>query len=125
MNAVSSAGARATRPRVALLVDGDNLRADLAAAILQQATRHGDPVIRRVYGNAALLKGWDAVPGFRLIHAGGAKNATDILLTVQAMALVLQGRADVLALASSDRDFTPLATHLREASICARPAARG
>jgi len=117
MNAVSPAGALAARPRVALLVDGDNLRADLSGAILQQGLRHGDPVIRRVYGNAGLLKGWDGVPGFRLIHAGGAKNATDILLTVQAMALMLQGRADVLALASSDRDFTPLATHLREIGI--------
>lgn len=118
MNALPDVAVAAVgRPRVALLVDGDNISADLAGRILMQALRHGDPVIRRVYGHAGHLKGWDGAPGFRLIHAGGAKNATDILLTVQAMALMLGARADVLVLASSDRDFTHLATHLRETGI--------
>jgi uncharacterized LabA/DUF88 family protein len=101
--------------RVALMVDGDNLTHDLAGRVLMAAGRHGQTLIRRVYGNMTNLKGWRSAPGFALIHAGCGKNAADMLLTVQAMDLMLRGAADVLVLASSDGDFSHLATHLREA----------
>ena len=106
-----------TRSRVALLVDGDNIPHRHAGELILAAARHGEVMIRRVYGNAALIPGWGEAPGYRLVHSGTGKNATDLLLAVEAMALMLGGRAEVLAIASSDRDFTHLATHLREAGI--------
>lgn len=102
------------RPRVALMVDGDNISHEQAGRIILQAAKHGDTLNRRVYGNAALRPGWLAAPGLHFRHAGCGKNAADLLLTVEAMDLMLTGRADVLVIASSDRDFAHLATHLRE-----------
>lgn len=106
---------RATR--LALLVDGENISADLAGQIIMKSLGFGQLVIRRVYGNAARMPKWDAAPGFRLIHAGTGKNATDLLLTVEAMSLLHDARVDALVLATSDGDFTHLAAHLRERGI--------
>lgn len=102
------------RPRVALLVDGDNLSATRAGKLIVQAAREGDPIIRRVYGAPGGLLNWDKAQGFHPRYAGPGKNAADLLLTVEAMDLMLTGKADVLVIASSDRDFSHLATHLRE-----------
>lgn len=103
-----------TKPRVALLVDGDNISSDHAGRIIMAACRHGEITIRCIYGNAAQAKGWTAAPGFRFVHAGCGKNATDVLLAIEAVDLSHTGTAEVFALASSDRDFSHLAHHLRE-----------
>ena len=109
--------ALATDSRVALLVDGENISFALAGNILLKGKRFGDLVFRRVYGNAALLNGWNAAPGFRLQHSGTGKNASDLLLCIEAMDLALNRKADVIVLAASDRDYTHLAIYLREAGI--------
>lgn len=103
-----------TKPRVALLVDGDNVSAKHAGRIIMAACRHGDITIRRVYGNASTANGWTAAPGFRFVHAGCGKNATDVLLAIEAVALSHVGTAEVFAVATSDGDFSHLAHHLRE-----------
>jgi uncharacterized protein (TIGR00288 family) len=102
------------KPRVAVLVDGENVRAEYAGKIISKSLSAGDLMVRRVYGNAATLKKWQTAPGFRIMHSGTGKNATDILLAVEAMSLVLTKQVDVLVIVSSDRDFTHLATNLRE-----------
>ena len=103
--------------RVALLIDGDNLSSAHAETAISTAGRHGTPIIRRVYGNVTNLNGWTKAPGFRVIHSGSGKNATDVLLAVEAMALMLGHQAEVLILASSDGDFTHLAQHLTERGL--------
>jgi len=103
--------------RVALLVDGENITSALAGKLIVQASASGALAIKRVYGNAKRIPGWDAAPGLRLIHSGDGKNSADLLLTVQAMDIAAKGQADVFALASSDGDFAHLATHLREAGF--------
>lgn len=100
--------------RVALLVDGDNMAATLAEKLIEQAAGEGDLVIRRVYAGPNGLTNWEKTQGFHLRHAGSGKNAADLLLTVEAMEIMLTGKADVLMVASSDRDFSHLATNLRE-----------
>jgi hypothetical protein len=104
----------ATKARVALLIDGENVSPALAGRIIMMSLKHGKPLIRRVYGNAAKIGGWDAAPSFRLVHAGTGKNATDMLLCVDAMAIMLDRQADVMVIASSDGDFRHLACTLRE-----------
>ncbi len=106
--------AMVSKVRVALLVDGENISPVLAGRIITASLRYGQPLIRRVYGNAAKMPGWDAAPGFRLIHAGTGKNATDMLLCVEAMSIILDRQADVLVIASSDGDFRHVACALRE-----------
>lgn len=103
------------KPRVAVLVDGENVSQAMAGQIIMKSCGFGDLIIRRVYGNAARLSPWDAAPGFRLVHSGAGKNATDILLSIEAMDVMLNRKADVLIIAASDRDYTHLAVNLREA----------
>lgn len=102
---------------VAVFVDGENISAGQATAIRKIASGHGTVDVARVYGNAAAQPKWDGQPGFRFIHSGTGKNATDILLTVQAMEAALSGSFAVVVIASSDRDFTHLATRIRELGI--------
>lgn len=103
--------------RVAVFVDGENISAEHAAAILRIVAASGAADIIRVYGNATELKKWDGQPGYRFIHSGTGKNATDILLTVQAMEAALSGSFATVIIASSDRDFTHLVTRVRELGI--------
>ena len=100
--------------RVAVLVDGDNIGADHATAIAANGAALGAVVARRVYGNVHLLPRWDAQPGFRIIHAGSGKNATDMLLVIEALDLAHRQAAEAFVIATSDRDFSHLAHHLRE-----------
>jgi NYN domain len=103
--------------RVAVFVDGENVSADHAPRIRAVADALGSPEIVRVYGNAAILPKWDGMPGFRFIHSGTGKNATDILLTVQAMEAALSEAFAAMVIASSDRDFTHLVTRIRELGV--------
>jgi NYN domain len=96
----------------ALLIDGDNLSPALAGTILRACGPV--PAIRRVYADLTTRCGWAAVPGLRAVHAGQGKNAADLLLTIEAMELALNGTAGGFAIASSDGDFAHLAHRLRE-----------
>lgn len=98
----------------ALLIDGENISSDLAPAIFSAARKHGPLPIRRVYGDAARLNGWSGVPGLRVVHSGSGKNATDLLLCIEAMELFHSRHVAGVVLAASDRDYTHLALHLRE-----------
>jgi hypothetical protein len=104
-------------PRVSLFIDGENLPARHAARILEEAGRAGQVDLRRVYGDAGRLAGWEAVPGLRVMHAGTGKNAADLLLCVEAMARALSGGCEVVAIASADGDFRHLAGQLVERGI--------
>lgn len=108
-------GFASQKPRVAVLVDGENISQSMAGQIIMKACGFGELIIRRVYGNAAKLPTWDAAPGFRMVHSGVGKNATDILLSIEAMDVMLNHKADVLIIAASDRDYTHLVVNLREA----------
>lgn len=98
---------------VALLIDGENTPATLAEPALAQARALGPVSVQCVYGDARGLGAWHEAPGFRVVHAHAGKNVTDMLLCVEAMELALTGAVDGLALATSDRDFAPLAQALR------------
>jgi uncharacterized LabA/DUF88 family protein len=102
-----------TRP-VAVLVDGDNISGKNAAPILGIAMKHGDPIVVRAYLDAQQASCWHGAIGYRLIHAGSGKNATDVLLTIDAMDLVHAKTAMHFVIATSDGDFTHLAVRLRE-----------
>ena len=104
------------RTRVALLVDGENLSATRARAILDAAESRGQVLIHRVYGKLADLqaRGWCHAPGLRLIPASTAKNSADLLLSVDAMELALDGKADCIVIAASDNDYSHVAINLRE-----------
>ncbi|WP_417272341.1 NYN domain-containing protein [Celeribacter halophilus] len=99
---------------VAVLVDGDNISGKYAKDILTAAGKHGEPSVVRVYRDAQSLSDWHNAYGYRMIHAGTGKNAADILLALDAMELLLVREMRCFVIASSDGDFTHIATRLRE-----------
>ncbi|WP_371153721.1 NYN domain-containing protein [Jannaschia sp. 2305UL9-9] len=94
--------------RVAILVDGENLGPAHHPAIRQQGRAAGHLAVFHVYGNAHQLTGWEGRPGVRVVHSGTGKCATDLLLCVEAMELVLRDGIRSVVLASSDGDFVHL-----------------
>lgn len=103
----------APAPRIALLVDGENISATFASLLLTETRKAGDPAIRRVYGKAEHIAAWDA-EGFRLMQTRPGKNAADLHMSIDAMTLALRDWITAFAIASSDGDFVYLATQLRE-----------
>lgn len=111
------------RPRLALLVDGENVSHQIAPELIRAACELGDPIVRRVYGRFATpaMLGWQACCGEHAMspHApgGGAagKNAADIAMVIGAMDLLHREGIAHFCLVSSDSDFSGLALHLREA----------
>lgn len=98
---------------LALLVDGENLSADFAQAILKKARDFGVPTVRRVYGKAEHIARW-AEEGFRPIMVRPGKNGADILLSIEATSLALREEFHTLMIAAADHDFTHVTEHLRE-----------
>jgi hypothetical protein len=103
--------------RVAVLVDGDNVGSAHARAILGLARGLGSLEVARVFGDATRNPGWLSAEGFRFIHSGCGKNATDVLLAIDAMELAICGGVSAIAITSSDGDFCHLAHRLRERGV--------
>ena len=97
----------------ALLIDGENVMAENAAAILAP---HPEAFsIRRVYGEIGVLqaKRWTDVPELRVMHASVGRNSADILLVVEAMCLAQSGVRHFV-IVSGDGGMVHLIRHLRE-----------
>jgi uncharacterized protein (TIGR00288 family) len=105
--------------RVALLIDADNVSADVIEQAIQRTmAEHGAIHVRRAYCNAetavkqqALFKRLLVRP---MVNLSSGKNSTDIALAVDAIDLVAAERPHVVVLVSSDSDFAPLVIRLRE-----------
>ncbi|MDL9999554.1 NYN domain-containing protein [Variovorax sp. J22P240] len=108
-----------TPPRVMLLIDADNVSADvIEQAVERTMTEHGAIHVRRAYCNAetamkqqGLFKRLSVRP---MVNLSAGKNSTDIALAVDAMDLAVAERPDIAVLVSSDSDFAPLVIRLRE-----------
>ena len=104
------------KPRVAILVDGDNVPQTALQDIETKAHALGETVIRRVYGDMGLHKAWAAKTGFLTIHCTttAGKNRADMHLVIGALDIAHRGLATHFLILSDDRDFGPLVAHLRE-----------
>ena len=107
--------------RIALLIDADNSPAAKIDVILAEKAKIGVTNIRRAYGNWKKdgLKGWEAVlheyairPVQQFDYSKG-KNATDMVMVIDAMDLLYTDRPEAFGIVSSDADFTPLVMHLK------------
>lgn len=115
----------AGNPRVALLIDADNVSTDvIEQAISRLHAEYGALHVRRAYGTAeaavkhqALFKRLSIRP---MVNLAAGKNSTDIALAVDALDLVMTERPDVVVIASSDSDFAPLVARLREKGCLVR-----
>ncbi|MBQ9608043.1 MAG: NYN domain-containing protein [Lachnospiraceae bacterium] len=111
--------------KIALLIDADNVAVKYMDTIMDELSKYGDIIIRRVYGNWMnnSLKGWLENTNKYALNLimqesnTSGKNATDICLVIDAMKLLYEGKADMFCIASSDGDFTKLAKEIREHDI--------
>ena len=102
-----------------LLIDADNVSADVIEQAVQRTMdEYGAIHVRRAYCNAemavnrqGLFKQLSVRP---MVNLSAGKNSTDIALAVDAIDLVIAERPDVVVLVSSDSDFAPLVSRLRE-----------
>ena len=110
------------RARIALLIDADNSSAKKIDLILNELSAYGETSIRRAYGNWTKpgLKPWadvlhsQAIRPVQQYDYSRGKNASDMAMVVDAMALLYNDHPDAFGIVSSDADFTPLVMHLRE-----------
>jgi hypothetical protein len=112
-------------PRLAVLIDADNIPAVHAEAIFKEIVTLGEASVRRIYGDwsASRLNAWarkvaalGLVADQQFANTTG-KNASDIGLVIAAMDFLHSGLFDGFVLVSSDSDFTRLASRIREQGL--------
>lgn len=107
--------------KLAVLIDADNVSADIIKPLLAEITQYGIASVKRIYGDWSHgLEKWKAAliphaitPVQQFAYTKG-KNATDIALVIDAMDLLYSENLDGFCIISSDSDFTRLASRLRE-----------
>ena len=107
---------------IALLIDADNASHVGIDPVLTVLAELGQVNIRRAYGNWAkpALSKWNQIThryGLQPIQQFDltkGKNATDMAMTIDAIDLLYGGKVDGFGIMSSDSDFTPLVTRLRQ-----------
>jgi uncharacterized protein (TIGR00288 family) len=111
-----------TLKNIALLIDADNATARGIDPVLTVLAELGQVNIRRAYGNWAkpALSKWSEIThrfGLQPVQQFDltkGKNATDMAMTIDAIDLLYRGKVDGFGIMSSDSDFTPLVTRLRQ-----------
>ena len=112
-------------PRLAVLIDADNIPHRLINSILEEIAKYGSPTFKRIYADWTKphVSGWKSVlldhaitPVQQYSYTTG-KNSSDSALIIDAMDILYTGRVDGFCIVSSDSDFTRLATRLREAGM--------
>jgi uncharacterized protein (TIGR00288 family) len=107
------------RHGVMLLIDADNVSADvIAQAVERVMAEHGAIHVRRAYCTAETAVSLQAVfkaHGIRpIVNLSSGKNANDIALAADAMDLAASLQPALVVIVSSDADFAPLVIRLRE-----------
>src|SRR6476646_9307188 len=108
--------------RLAVLIDADNTSPKLIKEMFEELAGYGTLTVKRAYGDWTNqhLTGWkehllaNAISPQQQFAYTTGKNATDSALIIDAMDLLYSGNVEGFAIVSSDSDFTPLATRLRE-----------
>ena len=107
---------------IALLIDADNASHAGIDPVLTVLAELGQVNIRRAYGNWAkpALSKWNQITHryglqpMQQFDLTKGKNATDMAMTIDAVDLLYAGKVDGFGIMSSDSDFTPLVTRLRQ-----------
>lgn len=120
--------------KLAVLIDADNALHKTIGLVLQEIAKYGKPVVKRVYGdwsseineNGKLVNRLFVWRDVSLSHAitpvqqfayTKGKDATDMMLIINAMDLLHDNHLDGFCIISSDSDFTPLASRIRESGL--------
>lgn len=115
----------AMAPKLAVLIDSDNVSYAYVKPMLEEIARYGTPTIKRIYGDWTQPEsaGWknvlleNAITPIQQYRYTTGKNCTDSTLIIDAMDILYTERVSGFCIVSSDSDFTRLATRLREAGM--------
>ena len=116
---------RRLAPDLPCLIDADNVRAAFLPIIVREASALGTITVKRVYGHfvSTSMNAWHpliheyALTPVHVPPAATGKNATDMKLAIEAMDLLHRGQIEGFCIASSDSDFTTLASRIREDGV--------
>jgi hypothetical protein len=102
----------------ALFLDADNVKPTAIAPILEILRPNWTPIKMRAYGTQIesrqkALRDHGVLP-VEVIPVRPGKNAVDLVLTIDALEELYCGKAESIAIASGDSDFTHLALKIRE-----------
>ena len=107
--------------RIALFIDSENVSPKYIEAVMNELPKYGTLVISRFYGDKTISNtDWiQAALKFSLkpmqqYVVASKKNAADMAMAIDCLEIMYQEKADTFVLVTSDSDFTPLATKLRE-----------
>lgn len=111
-----------TEKKMALLIDADNISPSYLDIMLREAKNYGMVIIRRIYGDwtSSSKSSWkgaildNSLTPIQQYSYTSGKNASDCAMIIDAMDILYEDHVDGFILASSDSDFTRLATRLRE-----------
>ncbi|WP_370425001.1 NYN domain-containing protein [Tenacibaculum dicentrarchi] len=110
---------------IAMLIDGDNAQPKYLKNIMEETSKHGRIIIKRIYGDwsSEFMKSWKkklstfSIKPIQEFAYTTGKNATDIALVIDAMDILYREKIDVFCLVSSDSDFTGIANRIRESGL--------
>jgi len=110
---------------IALFIDCDNISHRSIEGIISELSKYGIVNIRQAYGNWTKdnLKNWEdkllefAIKPIQQFDYSKNKNATDILMTIDAIDLLHTKNIDAFAFATSDSDFTPVVMRVQAEGI--------
>jgi len=110
---------------IALFIDCDNISHKAIEGIINELSKYGIVNIRQAYGNWTKdnLKNWEdkllefAIKPIQQFDYSRNKNATDILMTIEAIDLLHTKDIDAFAFATSDSDFTPVVMRVQAEGI--------
>lgn len=116
---------RKKEDQIALFIDCDNISHRSIEGIINELSKYGVVNIRQAYGNWTKdnLKNWEdkllefAIKPIQQFDYSKNKNATDILMTIDAMDLLHTKDIDAFAFATSDSDFTPVVMRVQAEGI--------
>jgi uncharacterized LabA/DUF88 family protein len=108
--------------KYAVLIDAENAQAKNIESILSHIEKHGALIVKRIYGDFSVQNTtcWKAtiqkhsLKPIQQFQNTNYKNATDMMLIIDAMDMLHSKMFDGFCIISSDSDFTSLATRLRE-----------
>jgi uncharacterized protein (TIGR00288 family) len=113
------------KDHIALFIDCDNISHKAVEGIIAELSNYGVVNIRQAYGNWTKdnLKNWEAkllefaIKPIQQFDYSKNKNATDILMTIDAIDLLHTKNIDAFAFATSDSDFTPVVMRVQQEGI--------
>mgnify|MGYP005763443061 CR=1 FL=1 len=107
---------------VAVLIDAENVGAQNAKQIFDEASNYGNIVVKRIFADwsKGSVKGWKeevnrySMTAVQQFEVTPRKITIDIALIIQAHVILFEKDVDVFCIAAGDSDYTRLVRELRE-----------